>query len=230
MNQINFLPESFRRDHRRQKRRPIEILAIALTAIALVMLWLFTSGPDRSLAQNAANLDRSIIEIERVREAYNALDTERASLQRRLMIARETYQPITVTQILARLSELTPEPVRFFHLELTAERPAPEPVPQPEKTGANKRPIGNTPKHKETVVENNRMRISLFGLAPSDEEVVTLIRRIDEDAVFSTVALRNSRQIRTNTHYAREFQLDITIDLGRRFVPASPEGAGRDEN
>jgi len=230
MNQINFLPESFRRDYERQKRRPIEVLAITLTATALVMLWLFASKPDPSLAQDSADLDRGILEIEQVRDAYDKLDTERASLQRRLMIARETYQPITVTQILARLSELTPEPVRLVHLEMAAERPTPEPAPQPEKPGANKRPIGHAPKHKEKAVEYNRMRLSLVGLAPSDDEVVTLIRRIDEDPVFTSVALRNSRLIRTPTHYAREFQLDITIELGRRFVPASQEGAGRDEN
>jgi len=211
MSQINFLPEPFRRAHRRQQRRPAELLVIAGTLLALAGLWLSTSGPDRALANQADRLDHELEEIAQLHAERDHLFKERSDLQRKLLIARETYQPISATQIISRLSALAPEPVRLLNIEMDVQRPEPEAIEQP---GA-KKVVG---KRQAETIEPNRMKITITGHAPSDEQLVTLIRRMDADPVFSSVALRNSKQDQTRTHFVRAFRLDVVIDLDRRFI------------
>lgn len=226
MSQINFLPESFKREHRRQQRRPAEFVVIVGTLVALAGLWLVQAGPDQTLASQAEALDQQLDEIAALQAEENRLYQERSDLQRQLQTARETYQPVSVTQVLARLSGLTPEPVRLVSMEIVASRPAPEAVPEPT---TNKKVIaGANAKPAVKPAEPNLMKLTIIGHAPSDEELVTLIRRLTADPVFTSVALRNSKMGRTRTHFVREFHLDVVIDLDRRFVESPAEGGDRD--
>ncbi|MFN3168522.1 MAG: PilN domain-containing protein [Phycisphaeraceae bacterium] len=217
MSQINFLPDSFLRHRRRQERRPVEFGVILATAGLLVLLWLYFSGPDAALARQAEQLDQEIERYNQLQAEQQRLEQQRAQLTRKLLIARETYQPIQTTQVLARLSELTPEPVRLVRFELSAQRPDPEAAPNADQR--NKRQVRSRgEKQQDAPREPNRMRISLTGLAPTDDEIVVLIERLERDPVFSRVTLRNSRMTKTKTHFAREFSLELEIDLDRRFV------------
>lgn len=212
MSEINFLPESFQRTRRRQQRRPIEFAVIAGTLVALASLWLVAGGPDRTLANQTAVLDQQLEEIAQLHAEKKRLEAERSSLQRKLMTARETYQPISATQILSRLSTLTPEAIRLVNVEMSAQRPA----PQPKATVTTKTKVVG--KQAEKPQEPNLMKITITGHAPSDEQLVQLIRRLTADPVFTSVALRSSKQDKTQTHYVRTFHLDVLIDLDRRFV------------
>ena len=211
MSQINFLPESFQRAHRRQQRRPAEFMVIVGTLVALTGLWFYTSGPDNALANQAEQLDQSLEEIARLQAEEDRLFRERSGLQRKLLVARETYQPISATQVISRLSALAPEPVRLTTFEIDVSRPEPQGNESPDK----KKTVGKAQPEK---IVPNLMKITITGHAPTDEELVTLIRRMDADPVFTSVALRNSRQDKTKTHNVRAFRLDVVIDLDRRFV------------
>ena len=227
MNQINFLPDSFQKIRRRRQRRPVEFAVIVLTAVGLVGLWWMTGGPDPTLANQAAEIDQALLRIEQKQEEGARLEQERARLTGKLLIARETYQPIQTTEILARLSALTPEAVRLVEFELVAERPAPEALPG-EKRGKRRVVSSAGDKRATKPREPNRMKLSLTGLAPTDNEIVQLIRKLEHDPVFSAVSLRNSRMTKTKTHFAREFKLDLEIDLDRRFVPTGNQGGASD--
>lgn len=231
MNQINFLPSSFRRDRKRKQRRPIEFASIGLVIVCLGMLWLSTNGPDQALANKSEQLDQKIEDIEQLQQEEKNLQAQRSELQRRLLVARETYQPISVTQVLARLSALTPQPIRLIDLELTTQRPKPEAKEQ-NKSG-NTRVVASAGQNTKPAAkprDPSTMKLAVKGLAPSDDEVVTLIRRLDRDPVFTSVAMRGSRVSETKTHIVREFDLEITIDLDRRFVDGPPKGGEHDED
>ncbi|MFK7790814.1 MAG: PilN domain-containing protein [Phycisphaeraceae bacterium] len=213
MSQINFLPESFKRSHRRQQRRPLEFMIIAGTLVALAGLWLSTSGPDSALADKAESLDQSLEEIAQLRTEQDRLFQERTGLKRKLMTARETYQPINVTQVISRLSALSPEPIRLLNIEIAAQRPEPQAVP----VATEKKKVVGKAKANEPI-DPNLMKITITGHAPSDDQLVTLIRNLDADPVFTSVALRSSKQDQTKSHFVRTFHLDVQIDLDRRFV------------
>jgi len=224
MNRINFLPDSFRAHAARERRRPIEFALIGAVIAGLLALWLYTGGPDRAMAQRVDAIDARIAKIQQLHDEKDRLQAQRSELQRRLFIARETYQPVSMTQTLARLSGLTPEPIRLVAIELHNDRPEPE-APAGEADNKRKRSGTQTGQGAEPR-KPNRMKLAIRGQAPSDDEIVTLIRRLDADPVFTSVALRGSRVSQTKTHHVREFQLDVVIDLDRRFVSAGRgEGA-----
>lgn len=229
MNQINFLPESFRRVQRRHQRRPFEFAVILATLAVLVVLRLTMAGPDQTLAQKAQELDQQLDRVAQTHAEEDRLKAERSRLTEDLLIARETYQPISTTQVLSRLSTLTPQPVRLVSLKLSAERPAPQPLEQAGHASKKKKVVKSAgAKQATTQREPNRMRIELVGLAPTDDEIVQLIRRLEQDPVFSEVSLRNSKMTTNKTHFVREFRLDLEIDLDRRFVPVSEQGGASD--
>lgn len=220
MSQINFLPESFQRARRRQQRRPVEFLCIAGTLLALAGLWLSTSGPDSALADQAKQLDQDLERIEQLQAEHAELVHNRSQLQRKLITARETYQPINATQILSRLSKMSPETIRLINVEFAAQRPAPQGKADPNTT--KKKVVGKANDQAQSH-EPSLMKITITGHAPSDDQLVTLIRRMDADPVFTSVALRSSKQDKTKTHFVRTFHLDVLIDLDRRFVDPNGE-------
>lgn len=226
MSQVNFLPDSFRQQYERKRRRPIELIIIASTIVGLLALWFSLAGPDQSLASELQRIEGEIESVHQLNDEYDQLEMQRSELQRRLLIARETYQPITTTQAIARLSQLTPEAIRIVGLEIVNERPEPE-LPQADTSSGNTRVIGNASQGgREQAREPSRMRIAITGHAPSDEEIVTLMRRLHKDPVFTNAALRGSRVDQTGTHFVRAFRLDVTIDMDRRFVAGSPGREG----
>lgn len=237
MSQINFLPDSFQKQHARQRRRPIELMVIAGTIAGLIALWFSLGGPDPALANELERVEGEVARVQQLYDEQDALAQQRSELQRRLQIARETYQPITTTQALARLSALMPEAVRIIGLEIINDRPEPELPPEPDKQ--NKRVVssaGTANPKPDPPRKPSLMKIAITGHAPNDDQIVTLIRRLGDDPVFSTVALRGSKVDQTKTHHVRQFKLDLTIDMDRRFVPgdATPNAQGgpdaRDED
>lgn len=224
MSQINFLPESFQRTHRRQQRRPLEFVIIACTLVALAGLWLSASGPDSALADKADALNQSLEEVAQLRSEQNRLFQERAGLKQKLITARETYQPINATQVISRISALSPETIRLLNIKITAQRPSPQGKPDPTK--ANKKVVGKAKSNEP--IDPNLMKITITGHAPSDDQVVKLIRNLDADPVFTSVALRSSKQDQTESHFVRTFHLDVQIDLDRRFVETN--GGNQDAN
>ena len=228
MSQINFLPESFRRNRRRMQRRPLEFAAIALTLVGLIALWTQSNGPDRALASRAAEIEQGLQAIQTLEQQHDKLERDRSALQRKLIVARETYQPIHVTHVLARLSAMAPRPVRLVNFEIVTERPEPEARAEDTTHKTRRRVVGRAKDQDKQADQPSTMRIYMTGLAPSDDEVVELIRSIQQDPVFTSVAMRSSRSIQTKTHAAREFSLEVAIDLDRRFVPADGRGEASD--
>ena len=198
---------------------------IACTIAALFVLWLTSGGPDKGLANQVDEIDQEIARIQQLEDEKQQLELQRSKLQRRLLIARETYQPISMTQVLARLSELTPDPIQYIDIELFNDRPEPEAIDDGSKP-TRKRVVASKGSRTATPepYDPNLMKISITGHAPSDEEIVTLIRRLGNDPVFTRVALRSSKVSKTDTHQVREFKLDVVIDMDRRFVSSSKEG------
>lgn len=229
MSQINFLPESFQKHYARSRRRPIEFGLIAATLAGLVLLWLSSGGPDPALAEQVDQMQREIDQIQQLHDEQIQLDSQRSELQRRLMIARETYQPIGMTQAIARISQRTPESIRIVSLELQNDRPAPEPLPDTNANNTNRRVIASAGSNQtsDKPRQPSLLKITLTGHAPNDEAIVELIRALDRDPVFSTVSLRGSRVEQTRTHIVREFRLDVVIDLDRRFIDTRRTGEAR---
>lgn len=222
MSQINFLPTTFRKAQRRQKRRSAEFAIIGVTAVAMIGLWLYAGGPDTTLAQQSEKIDAKIETIQEQHDEQTELQKQRTLLQRKLQIARETSQPITATMVLARLSQLAPESIHLINIEIATTRPEPEKIAAAETKKTKRKRVGD--KKAEEPTMPSVMRVAIIGHAPSDDEIVTLLRRLNDDPVFTSAALRGSRMSRTDTHFVRAFQLDVVIDLDRRFVPAPVNG------
>lgn len=231
MNQINFLPDSFAKTLRRRQRRPVEFAVIAMTVAGLILLWLNTESVDPALAKHLKQVTQAERTLAKHHTEEERLKQKRADLARQLRIERETGQPILMTQILSRLSTHMPLPIQLTSLQLIANRPKATPT-QPQKSADQPRKKTRRAYKKQTPQPqaNNRIKIVLAGIAPSDTQIVELIRRLENDPIFSGVSLRNSRMEKTQTHYTREFEIDVDIDLNRRFVAPAPARGDHHEN
>jgi hypothetical protein len=217
MNQINFLPDSYIEQAQLARRRPVNLIAVVLTAAALGGAWLLGDRSE-ALAHRAEQLQGQVAELESAKQQARAIERQIADTRARHAIVREINPPVTTAQVLATLARLAPEPVKLTNLQLVAHRADPAPVP----TGD-----GNPPAPAEA--RSNWLEVSIMGVAPDQATVVDLTEALTDHPLFTKVRPRSSGVTTAGPYQAREFLIVARIDLDRTFVAPSTLGEDRHE-
>lgn len=220
MSQINFLPASYRERAESARRRPLNFLAIGITAAALAGVWVLG---DRSsvLAHQADTLSHELTLVENEQAAANDLRRQIAQVQRDRALAREISQPVTTAQVLATLAEVMPPSVKLTSVQVVAHRPEPAKPTAPVAAGSQSTDTPDAPRTHEPVW----LELSVMGIAPTQQDIVQLTAALTHHPLFTQVRPRSSGATQTDRFEARTFHLALRIDLDREFVPADPAPA-----
>ncbi|MEM9415533.1 MAG: PilN domain-containing protein [Planctomycetota bacterium] len=217
MSDINFLPSRYVELAERSRRRPMNFLAIGITAIALVGVWIL-SDRSTALAYRPQILQAELDQRASAKAEADALRSEMSSIQAQRVIAREISQPVSAAQVLATVAQITPHAIKLTDLELVAYHPTPR--------KAETQPHESAHAAAEPEYEPTWLKLTLSGVAPEQADIVALTRAFSEHPLFTQVRLRSSGVVQSEYIEARAFAIDISIDLDREFVPAaSQEGA-----
>ncbi|MFI4859735.1 MAG: PilN domain-containing protein [Phycisphaerales bacterium JB063] len=214
MNSINFLPERYVELAERSRRRPMNFLAIGITAIALVGVWVLSDRSD-ALASQAMQLETKLHGIEIENDEADKIRRDIAGLHEQQAIHREIGQSVTTAQVLATIAQVAPAAIKLTDLQLVAHRatPAPRADPDPEARPQPK------PKHEPAWLE-----VTLTGVAPEQDDIVALTRALSEHPLFTQVRLRASGNARAQRYEARTFLIELRIDLEREFINQNSQG------
>lgn len=214
MNQINFLPDSYIEQTQLARRRPVNLIAVLLTGIALAGAWMLGDRSE-ALATRAEQLRGQVAELESARQEARSIQHQIDDTREHHAIVREINQPVTTAQVIATLAQLAPESIKLTNLQLIAHRADPAPVP----TGDDDRDAApSKPKP-------NWLEVSIMGVAPDQATVVDLTEALTEHPLFTQVRPRSSGVTTAGPYQAREFLIVTRIDLDRTFVPPTGEGA-----
>lgn len=211
MSQINFLPTSYLERAASARRRPLNFLAIGITAAALAGVWVL-SDRSSALASRAQVLSHELTLVENQQQAADDLRSEIAQLQQQRMLAREITPPVSTAQVLATLSDIMPPSVKLTSLQVVAHRPEPA---RPEGTTTPRRRASAT-----TPPDAAWLELSVVGIAPAQQDIVQLTRALTDHPLFTHVRPRSSGTTQTDRFEARTFHIVVRVDLDREFVPA----------
>ena len=211
MNSINFLPERYVERVERSRRRPMNFIAIGMTAVVLVGAWVL-SDRSQALAHRAEQLESKMHVIEAENAQANTIHKEIFDIQIEREIAREIGQPVSAAQVLATIAQVAPSAIKLNDLQVVAHRPTPA------------KPAEQDAHLPEFKFEPTWLEVSLMGVAPEQDDIVELTRALSEHPLFTQVRLRASGKAQAEHFEARSFVIAIRIDLDREFVTDNTQG------
>ncbi|HEX7008911.1 MAG TPA: PilN domain-containing protein [Phycisphaeraceae bacterium] len=219
-HEVNFLPQSYRLRRERFRRRCRQGALAAVMAASLMGWWMIQRGQTAAWRGYAQTLEAEVEAARLQAQGMAKLHDQRRMLIRQLNLQQELAQPVRHTQILLALSQVVPESIVLTWLDMTTQRPAPEPLmPAGAKAsssaGKSNRASGDAP------VED-LIRIELAGLAPDDLTVANLLEALKLHPLFTNAKIHFSRNTDIGGVSARQFQIELTVPLGRRFQIAPP--------
>lgn len=216
MNEVDFLPESYRKVKRRRGRmfRQGTLMAIAVSSFVLWGVALKTHSVGQR--QYAEQLESTLVSEQGKLQVLAQLNNEYGDLQRQLKLNRELSQPVTFSQIIGYLGVQMPDEVAITELVLNARRPKPEPLAEESATSGRR-----TKDDRDAGPEPNYIQIELEGVAPNDLSLANFISAVDENPLFSQVYMGSSRTIEMKGLVARQFRMSAVVELDRDFVWAS---------
>ena len=229
MNQINFLPESYRRAQKRRGRLLRQIALVSSVAGCLVIATIGLKANSIGQSRAADRLEQTLEAEQGALGVISDIEQRHASLLKRAELKRTLIPPVSYHQALGALSQNMPEQIAVTELIMTSVRPKPEPIEtDAEREARLKR--NATPKDQPAPYEPHLIGIELEALAPDDLAVASFVAQLDESPLFSRVTMRSSRAVVTDGLQARRFSLTATIDLDREFrwSDANPEVAHAD--
>ena len=223
MNQIDFLPESFRRRQRRRGRLIRQIVAVFAVAAVLAGTAVLMRGHSRGLQATAQRLEDTV-DTERGSLGMLAmLQRERDQLEKQVELQRELTPEVSYSQVLAALTRSLPPGVAIRELTLRTVYPKPEPIETDAEREARLAKSNRQRTQKiPATVEPYLIGIEFRGVSPTDMAVATLIATLDDDPLFSRVTMRSSRGVERQNLRLREFTLTATVDLDRHFEWTPP--------
>ena len=195
MKDIDFLPEWYKSDIRREVSYRTQYMALG--GVFLVMaVWSLTTTRSISKAR-AEFIDMSAThtQAERVSAELAGVENKLRSLQKKFESTRRIDSKIDVASVLAEMGFLVDETIVFNKVEFVAEK---FPDKQPDKTSARTAAVLRAVRvkaggKKQLPLDHVRFKVVIAGVAASAGRVATLICKLEDSPYFCQIVLSFSR-------------------------------------
>lgn len=228
MSQINFLPESFLRERRRQHRVMRESMLIAVVALLIIVWYAGTQTRVVALENLVEVKQQEMQSIASQQTEMAKLDLERGILMRQLQLERELSQPINHTAVVATLARIMPRSMALTDMSIQMPAPVPSPKLKPGEKNSDTSRADRKVK-AVSALPPPVMRVSVVGLASKDMEIADFIGKLTDHALFNNVKMVFSRsvELKDKKVMAREFRVEMLIRLDRLYeAPANISQGG----
>lgn len=207
MNEINFIPEQYRRrqQRRRQFGRQFTLIAVAVACLAG---WAVFQNRQTAELRRYARTVEAQVDAERGRlKQLKTLNSRHDKLMNQVRLQERLAQPLSHTRILSSLSTALPDSIAMTNLAMVTQRP---------RNGGKK-----TEKDSVLAIASHaapmRIRMQFEALAPDDMTVANLVATLSEHPIFSNVSMRRSRTVEHRGRKFRHIRIELDVDLQRRF-------------
>ncbi|MEL7087026.1 MAG: PilN domain-containing protein [Planctomycetota bacterium] len=229
MNQINFLPESYRRVQRKRGRLLRRVALVGSVAGCVVLASIALKAKSIGQSRTADRLEQTVEAERGAIEVISGVEKQYASLLKRSQLKRVLIPPVSYHDAIGALSDAMPPEIAVTELIMTSVNPEPEPIETDAQREARLKRSA-TPPDEPAPYEPHLINIELEGLAPDDMAVANLVAALDTSRLFSRVTMRSSRAAVSRGMQVRQFSLTAVIDLDREFdwTQTKPEVAYAD--
>jgi Tfp pilus assembly protein PilN len=194
MKEIDFLPEWYKSDKRRQVSYRTQYIAIS-SVFAVMMLWGFISTRSISKARaQIAQLTTKQTQAEIVSAKYAGIEDEIKALRKKAESIEEIDSKINVASVLAEMSFLIDERIVLKKLEFVAEKFE---NGQEKKSSSVDNVVrvvqSNMGNKKALPLGNVRFKVIIIGIAADTNDVAALMCKLEDSPYFCQVVLSYSR-------------------------------------
>ena len=211
--EVNFLPASYALAEQRRRIVQRQLVLSVLVVAGLMAMVMQTWSNHRhlalyhqSLAEQAATMQKQVTEATKLQQA-------RAELSRQLEVQRQLHQPISYSQITGTLAALTPDTISLRLLQVSTEKTVIKPAtPKPGKRGAK------VAEQKPEV--RYAVQLEVEGYAPSDDDIATMLARLNTSGVFEQIKMLYSKQSERRGVTVRQFMVRMQVPLDREYQAA----------
>jgi Tfp pilus assembly protein PilN len=205
--EIELLPHWYAQARYRRRLLVVQCVATAILLSLLGVVGFLRRHTVWETRNQVSILETNLAESRQSVQQLALARQELEQLQARQRIYQRLGPQVNPNRILSAIAGAMPGEASLTSFELSVEE-------QPVNVSATER------------ASDRRLRIRLAGIAPSDGAVGQLIEKLDRVPVFNNVQLAF---VRGKTDICREFDLNFSINLGRRLQgstgPASGGGA-----
>ncbi len=212
MKELDFIPDWYRADRQRKRRRHRHCVPFGLVA-ALMAAWSFIVG--QSVSGLSAETQAIEITLEKGRQAVQdalAMEQEIAALDRLARILEALTPRTTLSAILGELSQCVEEQIVFSQVALTQEPISDDTGKMASSPGGLVRLGATKPAEASSLPDApQRTRVTLIGIAAGGAEVAQLINRLETSHYFDRVSPVYSRAKKVGAKEVTEFEITCTI-------------------
>jgi len=187
MREIDFLPEWYKSDKRRQAGYRTQYIVLG-GLLMVIMVWNFVAG--YSVARASAELVHLRLQrtkAEDISKEFTGIKNKVTELQKKTDVLAAIDSRINIAAVLAEISFLMDEKIVLGKVEFTSEKFAGIGGGE-SNSGSAVRVARFEPAGKETpLLGDVRFKVVISGQAPSGSEVANLVCRLEDSPYFSQV-------------------------------------------
>ncbi|MCX5645065.1 MAG: hypothetical protein NTZ17_10340 [Phycisphaerae bacterium] len=187
MKELDFLPEWYKDDKRRQghvRRQYVALVAVFLVMMLFNALALHRAG---KAAAEGARLENQRVGAEAVVHEFDVLTKQLNELKSRAGLVEQMDSQVDIAAVLAELSHVISGSAVVRKLEIQAERFGRMEEKGQTKGSAVRLANGSGNSEKDVPLGRVKFRIVLTGVAAHPADVADLVCRLDESAYFQQV-------------------------------------------
>ena len=237
MNDIDFLPSSYRREHSRRRRQVWQIVAIAFVTGTVGMAVLVQS-------RTAAHLQSKINNLAPKHQAAEKRNKRLAELKTKLQDARDqaelfTYlrHPWPRTQIIAALISPLPEGITLRQIRISDRLPKdarrPDARSQTQREAEEKRlaslsPAAHDLEELRSRVDRMRTEINISGTTAQQAALHMYVGYLARESFFAKAELESCEADKRSKNGQMQFEIDVLVKpgYGQADGPTGPPDVG----
>ncbi|MCU0915204.1 MAG: PilN domain-containing protein [Planctomycetes bacterium] len=212
MRELDFLPDWYKEDKRRQAHVRQQYVALLIVFLIMMAFNLVATHRVGRAAAEIAGLESQRLCSEGVVHEFALLTGKLNDLKTRAKLVEQIDSRVDLAAVLAELSHLVADPIVLRQVEIVAEPLGRAGATEP-RPGNAVRVAGGTPAgEKDVCLGPVKFRVVLTGVAVLPADVAALVCQLDASPYF--------HQVRP------AFYGNANTPLGTRTAPRGPEGPG----
>ena len=211
MKSINFLPSSFFDAARRRRRRAWELAVVGVAIIAMAGGYLLLSKEAKRAAADLAAMSSAAPGPSVDPQLKKQMQGRKQAVSDKLATYRQLASSVSVSQVLAAISELQDPSIGLTELVGDGKRPTPRPKVDPAAEAKKKSSARRAAAAQVEQVDD--LGIVITGFGPDDAAVTDYVGRLSRHPLFTDVKLEFSRPIEVGDYLARGFTITAKVSL-----------------
>lgn len=217
MSNINFVPDDYIRNNESRRTNLMYIFLFILVMAGLTVSFLTIKIRQRACQAQEKIVTEKMAKAQQAITKFEKLQAKRKNMMKTALTTAELIEPIPRSILLASLTNDLPKGASLVNLSLTQKE-----LKKVADKSKLKSKFDATSNDKKAVVVSSEQiidtNIDIEGVAPSDLQVATYIKRLTDSMLFDNVALIESKEWKLEDVSFRQFKLKTMLKKDVRLT------------